>query len=1082
MQTRHSRSSTRKGCPALDIESGIQEIRSLLRSSGNALRIVGLSGVGKSRLVQALFEESVGGDALDRSQVMYTDVATDPTPTPRQMLARLAADGRRAIVVLDNCPVDTHNLLAGEVLDKPTLRLITIEYDIREDKPEVTTVIRINAEGVEIVETLVLRRFPELGRVNSQRIAEFSGGNARLGLALAVAVGDEGDLSDFSNEQLFDRLFHQRGPHDPNLVASAQALALVYSFSTRADEDGVDELATLASLVDQNRLALFRATQTLTDRQLVQKRGHWRAILPPAVSNRLAAAALNNIPPEDVPDKFENLANARLLKSFGKRLGYLHDHHRVQQIVRSWLAPNGLLHCVEELDVDLIQLFTNVAPVAPDATIDVIETRARQPRTESFFGEANPNARAIAVLLCSIAYDAALFERCIDLLVRFATAQRQDQHAHSDLENRLFGLFALYLSGTEAGPDLRESALRRSLFSDQADERETGLGMLETALKSGHWSSFAVFEFGARPRSFGYWPQTPEEENEWFLRFIAVVRESAISDQVDLSKRARELLAGEFRQLWHYQALRPALNAAASAVHAHKPWPEGWRAVRSIKYFDYRNIDEPETLDGLELLDELDNRLRPARLADEIRTYVFDAGHQHFSLHDEFDDDEQSGRHDSYRRATARAHDLGLAVYGDPEVLDELSQELFTGELGFRTEFGRGLASACDEPRSLWNRLVGYLEPAGEGPRHCHVLYGLIEAIHERNEELAITLLGEAAASPTLRPFLVNLYLSVPNFHGAFAALLAALDYDDTPLDQFGFLASQPPPRAPDEGQLRDLFRRVLDKPDGARIVLAGLNLRIRALKDDRLSFGPDLKRIGILASAAVLRGAPYQYGGIADRHLAAVLNFCLDPAEFPEETTDAFDAFLDRVIKTYGTTGGLHSAPAVLAEKLPAQFLDGIFLNSACLASYRRELFSERHQRANALDRIGIPILMDWCQQEDFQERLTMLSQAVHPFTNDAEEEGVAFSELAHAILDSAHDPEVVLGNYANSIRPSGWSGSLADIIAARCQPFQALTQDDRPAVRRAAEELIVHIRRSQDRERERERLEDRERDQRFE
>ena len=315
-----------KGTPALDIASGIQEIRNLLQTSDRALRIVGLSGVGKSRLVQALFEESVGTDALDRSQAIYADLGTDPAPSPRQMLARLTADRHRAILVLDNCPVDTHNLLASEASDAPNLGLITVEYDIREDKPEATTVIRINAEGIEIVQALTLRRFPELGLVNSQRIAEFSGGNARLGLALAGAVGDEENLSDFSNEQLFDRLFRQRGPHDANLVAAAQALALVYSFSTRADENGVDELAVLASLVGQDRPALFRATQTLADRQLVQQRGHWRAILPPAVSNRLAASALDNIPPEDVPAGLENLASARLLKSFGKRLGYLHEH------------------------------------------------------------------------------------------------------------------------------------------------------------------------------------------------------------------------------------------------------------------------------------------------------------------------------------------------------------------------------------------------------------------------------------------------------------------------------------------------------------------------------------------------------------------------------------------------------------------------------------------------------------------------------------------------------------------------------------------------------------------------------------
>ena len=40
-------------------------------------------------------------------------------------------------------PATTHRLLAGEASDAADIRLITIEYDIREDKPELTTVIRV---------------------------------------------------------------------------------------------------------------------------------------------------------------------------------------------------------------------------------------------------------------------------------------------------------------------------------------------------------------------------------------------------------------------------------------------------------------------------------------------------------------------------------------------------------------------------------------------------------------------------------------------------------------------------------------------------------------------------------------------------------------------------------------------------------------------------------------------------------------------------------------------------------------------------------------------------------------------------
>ena len=186
------------------------------------MRIVGLSGVGKSRMVQALFENSVGDDPLDRSLAIYADLGAEPSPSAHQVLYRLAIESHPAILVLDNCPADTHNLLAGEVFATPHIHLITVEYDIREDKPEVTTIVRILAEGPNIAESLILRRHPGLGRVNSRVIAKFSGGNARLALALADAVDDQESLSDFSNAQLFERLFFQRGARDAQLLAAAE--------------------------------------------------------------------------------------------------------------------------------------------------------------------------------------------------------------------------------------------------------------------------------------------------------------------------------------------------------------------------------------------------------------------------------------------------------------------------------------------------------------------------------------------------------------------------------------------------------------------------------------------------------------------------------------------------------------------------------------------------------------------------------------------------------------------------------------------------------------------------------------------
>ncbi|WP_206060557.1 hypothetical protein [Nitrincola alkalilacustris] len=152
----------------LSIEDAIEPMRKLIRTTEKAIRITGLSGVGKTRIVQTLFDETVGVDALDRTVAVYVDTGAGPDPSAA-MLDRLMAEGRRTIMILDNCPSELHSLLASKVSAAGgQVSLITVEYDIRDDKPQTIEVIHIEAVGPEVAELLLTRRFPSIGQCQQQ--------------------------------------------------------------------------------------------------------------------------------------------------------------------------------------------------------------------------------------------------------------------------------------------------------------------------------------------------------------------------------------------------------------------------------------------------------------------------------------------------------------------------------------------------------------------------------------------------------------------------------------------------------------------------------------------------------------------------------------------------------------------------------------------------------------------------------------------------------------------------------------------------------------------------------------------------
>ncbi|MYG26914.1 MAG: hypothetical protein F4213_12980, partial [Boseongicola sp. SB0677_bin_26] len=409
------------GHERLSIKDAISRLRELVRSSGKAIRIVGLSGVGKTRIVQALFDETMGDQPLDRTSAVYTDLGADPDPSANAMLERLLTEGRTAYLVLDNCPSGLHGTLASRVASvESKVLLITVEYDIREDNPQTTEVVRVEADGPDVAEELLVRRHPGIGSGNAHRIARFAEGNARVALAVAERVRAGESLAKLPDEALFDRLFSQRNERDGQLRQHAGILALVYSFSVQSPGEDMDELAVLGSIHGIPRHLLFGSVADLLERQVAQKRSHWRAVLPHAVANRLAAEALSRIPPETLRATFEAPGRERLLTSFAHRLGLMHDHHIAESIVRSWLDEGGPLASVSGLSENGLKMLDHVAPTAPDAVLDRLAAEIETPGFVWNEQAFDPFMETTLGLLTSLAYDPDAFDRCMCLLLRLA--------------------------------------------------------------------------------------------------------------------------------------------------------------------------------------------------------------------------------------------------------------------------------------------------------------------------------------------------------------------------------------------------------------------------------------------------------------------------------------------------------------------------------------------------------------------------------------------------------------------------------------------------------------------------------------
>ncbi|MBW1215738.1 hypothetical protein KYI92_18465 [Pantoea allii] len=1066
----------------LKIDEAINPMRTLIRSTNKAVRITGLSGVGKTRIVQALFDESIGTDALDRTVAMYVDTGCEPVPSATAMLDKLIAEGRRAIMILDNCPSELHASLASKVSAAGReVSLLTIEYDIRDDKPQTTEVIHIETDGPEVAEQLLIRRFPSIGQNNARRIAEFSDGNARVALAIAER-GEEGEnLALLSDTQLFNRLFEQRNNPDSNLREQAETLSLVYSFSVSSTDASADELEILGELFGYSKIQLFKAVTKLMERHVVQKRSHWRAILPQAIANKLAVSALNSIPVDQLRTTFETSGRQRLLMSFAHRLGLLHDHAVAKEIVKAWLHPEGLLGQIVNLDDVSTRILHYVAPVAPEALLERIEETLVTSNFENIKSRYNPQRTAIINLLQLLAYESRYFERCIKLLICIAD-QESASNNYDSIRNKITRFFQPYLSGTHASLEQRIASMNECIASGMVGRRGLGIKMLETALGGPPWTGFGINEFGARPRDYGFRPSY-DELVEWLIAFIDTVVRIGTSGVPELEDDARRILADKFRWIWRHEGIRTKLIDAARMFHAYRPWGEGWKAVRSTIYFFHTHRKDNQDIEPLpEMLVTLEQELEPNGLVPAVMAYVLSNGRDFWTLNADFVYEGPNKFKKIRETLDAKAFGLGQEFAASTHKLDELGSNIFSrGGMPYRIGFGKGLARGAPDLRLYWHQLIIQLGLHHKSQSDFSVIQGFIEETNSIDSALAQELLDQCAQHSELRNELVNLHPWREFAEIDLDRCMPLLDEPDVMPHMYGAILWGSQFSNLPESRVLELAQRLLSRPNGDEVVLQALNMKVADEGDVADTLGPALRKVGLSAAIQRLRRDHNDLGGVLDYAMERVINSALRFDGNEAEKLEWLNTIFAVVDEQFGNVYSFEEAIGITAALMPKEFLSRAFDGTE---EQQRRLHFINHDDSypSPLTKIEVGTLIEWCETNNDPHVWASVASGLNLWSKDDEQGRIYLQDDALSFLEASPEPGAILEIFAEHVTPSSWSGSRANVMQPRVEAIGKLVTHEIVDISKSAKAVYEKLTRWVEKEKEREQREDSEREQRFE
>jgi len=998
----------------LKITEGIERLREALRTPRQCIRLIGLSGLGKTRLVQALFEEGVGENCLDPSNAIYTDYTTPPAPTARDMARDLIARRKKAVLVVDNCNPTNHAELAALCSNEGSeISLITIEYDVRDDDPERTEVFRLESSSPALVTQWLKEEFPHVSELDRERIGVYSDGNFRVARALAETIRKGESLGSLRDRELFERIFWQRDLLDQQLLKAAQCLSLLYSVDGEDDSEN-GELAIMSAVSGLSVPYLYETLQQLKKRTIVQVRGRYRAILPQAIANGLAAPALEWISPQAIDNFCKNLT-LRMRKSFSRRLGLLDGSEDAQKIVSRLLQATGSFGDLFATKEDFV-IVSNFAPAAPEAVLD---------RLQDVFVGSNgtipaqewSNYQEWILLIRQIGYDARFFDAAVFLLARLYAAKPKKCNEEW-IRARFEEFFHIHLSGTNATPEQRRAAVRRFASSKNPNLRPCRDIAIKAILKTRYFISSDRHDFGARSRDWGWHPKDEREASDWFEKGIELAIEAMPEED------ARVQVANGVRALWRLPNCRATFDRVATVFLKRGPWIEGWINLRVALKFDGKKLSDSVR----EELKRLIDRVKPTDLLNQARAIVInrrpDGGGYDIEDGEDYDDDGVKPR----ERADRMAQKIGRALAQDAEVRAQLLSELMIAPHVTRAlNFASGLVEGATDLCAMWDELATTAEHSGTTSSNAHqILAGFLLAARKHDESFAISALESTLKNPKLVTFFPRLQgrlgLDANGVDRVRKALKEGLITTSNLNELTGHGIRMAPPDS-----LVVLLKEIRELPNGVEAALNILQTYLCIYSDEHREPSTELLSIGcdLLVKTRFQRNELNGTHSILDYDVQSVILKCLGPQRehAAKQVCQNLHWSLSRgTISTHDVEQTLEA----LFKTNPHVALDAFLLpppNTTAKQALELSFYA-----TYPIEELDHAILIKWANQ-DSAIRYSLLGKHIDLFQqvggNRIEEK---LSPLFLALLAAAPDKLAFLGDFLERLHGQGGTGSLIE------------------------------------------------------
>jgi len=576
-------------------------ISTFLVTRGNAVRVVGASGFGKTRFVHQLVagQAALPQDVLSGSQVIYC-VYEDVKDRLLNIAREIADTGSCALLIVDDCPDSVHARLSETVhRDGSRCHLITLGVETKAYGMRRNLTVELNAASNELIDHIAEATNKQVSEKNASLIRELSQGFPRMAVFASRAL-EGGDQELSSVETLISRIVWGEHETDQSAFESLQLLSLFTIVGM--ENDAAEELEEIADYCGKTPRQMFNELRRFTERGVLFRQGDYGEVQPLPLAMRLSNQWLESNPAGTLEDLFRSLGEEMKLRMVG-RLRWVSWSDKVSNFGRALLSealPNETA-----LDSDFgSKLIERFVHLAPDATMEHLD-RLLSGKSIDDLAAFDAGRRHTVWALEKLVFRRQTFDSAARLLLKLGAAENENWA--NNASGQFTGLYQLHLSGTEASPEEKLIVLDDGLADADERVRKLCVDALNRMLENWHFSRSGGSEHIGAGEALQDWkPETSGDVFDYYRAALSRLERIALNTNDPSHQTALNTIGSHLRGLFSNANLLEEIQAMIARLRkAYPAWHRAAFGVNEWLYFDRNGADEPYQRQLREYYDEL---------------------------------------------------------------------------------------------------------------------------------------------------------------------------------------------------------------------------------------------------------------------------------------------------------------------------------------------------------------------------------------------------------------------------------------------------------------------------------------------